>query len=206
MRHVLMDNQRIVELQPGSIDLSLAPVSAVRQQGILKAELFAQFQTRIASLSLETTYSVVGLNADRTKQRKQQGATSYIVTRQATVDQRNSMLTLAIVHPVLRWKFRVLRTLDRAKRNLLEIPPVFHGCGKRNPIAHMLVLIENLRGEIHARQIVIDSNSCGKRIFAEPMGDLKLGEHRPVSNYSRGATGFVTELCQAALRRHHRHL
>ena len=99
------NEERIVQFEPEAKHAGLAPITCMRNKGIVKGELFAEFEPGITRLSLKAAANSVALNAGGAHEREHQRAIAGVVARKATVQKSYTPISIAVVHPVLCREF-----------------------------------------------------------------------------------------------------
>src|SRR5437867_8523555 len=115
----------MIELQPGAIDFSPAPIACMRDKRILEGKPPADLETGVRGHArLVAAAEAVSAEVVRPHQRKHQCAVGDEIARQAEVEQSDAVASVAVIHPLLRRELDPSGPLDCAKRNLLYVASI----------------------------------------------------------------------------------
>src|SRR2546429_3012295 len=117
--------ERMIELQPGAVNLGRAPVAGVRDKRIAEGEPFAHLETGVGTHTrFVAAAEAVSAEVVRSHERKHQRAVSDEIARQAEIEQGHATASVAVIHPLLRRELNASWPLDRSEGDLLHVASI----------------------------------------------------------------------------------
>src|SRR3954454_11522421 len=125
---------------------------------------------------------------------------SHVVAGQTTIQQSDSVPTIAVIDPILGRELLRLRAFDSAEWYLVKGSSVLDRRWHQHAVANEFLAVQNVCFEIEPRNPIVNPDSCGERVCAESMPHLQFGENGPAPQRGLFAALLIAESGGAGLR------